>query len=120
MGILLFYDGDGRIAGDIAKQHWMQMRRILPFVFDWLNSQMRHPPKSVPPALAIGEFKLAKMMRDDADKTEEINLVELPEWKRFFAWCDFLGAQDDTYKFFAPVVQLLREQSRHPDEARQA
>jgi hypothetical protein len=119
MGILVFYDGDGRIAGDIEKRHWVQMRRILPLVFEWLNQHIRHPPKTVPPTLTVATFKLAQMMRDDADKTEEINLVELAEWKRFFAWCDFLSTQDDTFKFFAPVVQLLREQSRHPDEVRQ-
>lgn len=119
MGILVFYDGDGRIAGDIEKRHWRQMRRILPQVFEWVNDQMRKPPKAPPPELTVAPFKLPKMMRDDADKTEEINLVELAEWKRFFAWCDFLGPRDDTFKFFVPVVALLREQSRHPDEARQ-
>jgi hypothetical protein len=56
------------------------------------------------------------MIRDDADKAEEINLSELAEWNRFFAWCDYLGAMDDTYRFYAPVVQLLRGQSRQPDE----
>jgi hypothetical protein len=42
------------------------------------------------------------------------------EWNRFFAWCEFLARLDDTYRFFAPVVDLLREQSRHPDAVRQA
>ena len=120
MGILVFYDGDGRIAGDIGKRHWRQVRRLLPLLVDWLNDHMRRPPKVVPPKLIVGTFKLATMLRDDADKSEEINLLDLGEWKRFFAWCDFLAPYDETFKFFAPVVALLREQSRHPDEAQQA
>lgn len=120
MGILVFYDGDGRIAGDIEKRHWREMRRILPQIFEWINAHIQHPPKGVPPALTIAPFKLNKMMRDEADKTEEINLVALAEWKRFFAWCDFLAQQDDTFRFFAPIVAVLREQSRHPDDVRQA
>ncbi len=120
MGILVFYDGDGRIAGDIGKRHWRQMRRLLPILFDWLNEHMRRPPKNAPAALASVTFKLAAMLRDDADKREEINLIDPAEWKRFFAWCDFLAPLDDTFKFFAPAVTLLREQSRHPDEGRRA
>jgi hypothetical protein len=120
MGIMVFYEGDGRIAGDIGKRHWRQMRRILPYLIEWLNEYMRHPPKGVPEKLILAPFKLSKMVRDDADKAEEINLSDLVEWNRFFAWCDFLGPIDDTYRFYAPVVELLREQSRHPDEVRQA
>lgn len=118
MGILIFYEGDGRIAGDIDKRHWRQMRRILPPLFDWLNEHMRRPPKTVPPTLIVEPFKLTAMLRDEADKTEEVNLIGLDEWKRFFAWCDFLAPRDDAFKFFGPTVELLREQSRHPDELR--
>jgi hypothetical protein len=119
MGILVFYEGDGRIAGDIRRRHWRQMRRVLPLLFDWLNEHMRRPPSNTPPKLVVGQFKLAAMMRDDSGKTEEINLIDLAEWKRFFGWCDFLAPLDDSFGFFAPVVQVLREQSRHPDEVRQ-
>ena len=118
MGILVFYEGDGRIAGDIGKRHWRQMRRLLPLLFDWLNEHMRRPPKPVPEKLTVATFKLATMLRDEADAKEEINLIDLAEWKRFFDWCDFLAPLDDTYRFFAPAVELLREQSRHPDEVR--
>jgi hypothetical protein len=119
MGILVFYDGDGRIAGDIGKRHWRQMRRLLPLAFDWINEHMRRPPKNAPVKLTPATFTLAAMMRDESDKKEEINLINADEWNRFFAWCDFLAALDDTFQFFAPVIHLLREQSRHPDEVRQ-
>jgi len=120
MGILIFYEGDGRIAGDIGKRHWRIMRRQLPLIFDWMNAHMRQPPKNLPAKLLPGPFKLTAMLRDDADNTEEVNLIGLDEWNRFFAWCEFLARLDDTYRFFAPVVDLLREQSRHPDAVRQA
>jgi hypothetical protein len=58
------------------------------------------------------------MLKDDAEKKEEINLLNVQEWNRFFAWCEFLGPLDDTYRIWEPAVKLFREQSRHPDEAR--
>ena len=61
MGILVFYEGDGRIAGDIGKRHWRQMRRILPLLFDWLNEHMRRPPKTFPPTLAAYQKLLAEL-----------------------------------------------------------
>jgi hypothetical protein len=120
MGIMVFYEGDGRIAGDIGKRHWRQMRRILPVLVEWLNEHLRKPPKGYPATLTLAPFKLSAMLKDDADKAEEVNLLGLDEWKRFFAWCEVLDAVDDTYKFFAPTVEVFREQSRHPDELRQA
>jgi hypothetical protein len=120
MGILVFYEGDGRIAGDIRRRHWRQIRRILPLLFDWLNEHVHRPPKSVPTKLVIAPFKLATMIRDDSQAKEEINLINAAEWNRFFAWCDFLSTVDDTHRLFAPALHILREQSRHPDELRQA
>jgi hypothetical protein len=120
MGILVFYDGDGRIAGDIAKQDWRQMRRLLPLVFEWLNDRVRHPYQNLPPKLTTSPFKLNAMIRVDSEKKEELNLVDAVEWRRFFGWCEFLSTTDPTHRFYAALIQTLREQSRHPDEVRQA
>ena len=86
-----------------------------------MNEHLRKPPKGYPATLAVTAIQAERsMLKDDADKAEEVNLVGLDEWKRFFAWCEVLGAVDETYTFFAPTVEVLREQSRHPDELRQA
>jgi hypothetical protein len=119
MGIMIFYEGDGRIAGDISARHWRQMRRLLPIAFDLVNEHLKRPPKTLPVTLATTPFNLATMMRDDAHKTEEVNLSDAAEWKRFFTIFDFLTTVDDTFKFYTHAVHLLREQSRHPDELRQ-
>ena len=119
MGIFLFYEGDGRIAGEISTAHWRQMRRILPVLIDWLNeaTKARHSPP--PPATLLPEpFKLSSLIRDEADTKEEINIRDRHEMKRLFAWCDFLAPLDEAYALFDPIVRILRAQSRHPDEPR--
>ena len=39
MGILIFYEGDGRIAGDIPLLQWREIRRLLPLAVDLINRE---------------------------------------------------------------------------------
>jgi hypothetical protein len=117
MGILVFYEGDGRIAGDIPATHWREISRLLPLAIDLINREMtQKQARPAPESLTVKPFKVELLLRDDSKVAEEINLLNRTEWQRLLGWWDFLSPLCEGLRFYQPVLESLRPQTRHPDE----
>jgi hypothetical protein len=117
MGILVFYEGDGRIAGDIPQKQWREIRRLLPLAVDLINREMaQKQSRPTPEKLVAKPIKAEQLLRDDSKVSEEVNILDAAEWRRLFNWWDFLSPLVDAMRFYQPVIDILRAQTRHPDE----
>ena len=117
MGILIFYEGDGRIAGDVPAEQWKQIRRLIPLAIDLINVEMgnkQSQPKSE--KLVVAPIRAEKLMRDEWKSKEEINLLDSAEWDRLLAWWTFLTPVVEGMRFYAPVLEILKKQTKHPDQ----
>jgi len=129
MGHELYYETGDRHIGSMSLRRWDEVRKLLPLLVDYINCAMTKkwrpgmardvcilqggmvvpavpPPDSeVPDATS---FELDKMISTEHADLNEIYFYLAPDWKRLFAWCEFLEQRDGTYGLYAPLVQTLR------------
>jgi hypothetical protein len=48
------------------------------------------------------------MLNQESIAQKELFILDAAEWKRFFAWCAFLGARDGVFTLYGPLVEALR------------
>lgn len=128
MGHLLFYQSYDQELGDVSVGRWREIQRLLPPLLDYLNSAMQlnwdagtrrnvtvfKGGAVVPPEIPANDkpcvtpFILARFLRDESDKLNEIYVEDAGELLRMFHWYDFLLTRDGAARLYLPLVEALR------------
>ena len=127
MGNLFLYNDS--VVGYVTKGGWVIMRDLLAVLLKTINQSMgenwaagtlrnvtvspqgAHPstipaPHQAPPPGGVFEFQ--RIFLDWSSEQDEIYILDRDEFRRIFAWCDFLAQRDGAFALFEPLITSLR------------
>lgn len=113
--------------GEITLDRWKLMRQLVRILIEYLNHAMLRRPgsgirnltvsphtPSIPsmpiPVIdqpPIGALSFEAIFADRSDWLNEIEVLDPTEWRRFFAWYQYVAARDGALDMFEPMMQAL-------------